>query len=160
MSILKNENVLIRSLLCLIVLFSLQAEAEAVEVFLPHVKVKRGNTFTVPIMIDQVDNVAGVKLILTYDPDLLHFKEGHKTPKSQSMMHIINDKKPGRLIIVMASAKGIGGKDFALLQLTFQAMQQEASNREVKLDIVEAQIMSDQLKEAPCRVKSGVIKIE
>jgi hypothetical protein len=160
MLILKNKNVVIRYLICLIVLFSLQTEADAVELFLPHIKVKKGNTFTIPVMIDQADNIAGVKLILTYDPDLLHFKEGHKTPKSQSMMHIINDKKPGRLIIVMASAKGIGGKDFALLQLTFQAMPQEASNREIKLDIVEAQIMSDQLKEAPCRIKSGVIKIE
>jgi hypothetical protein len=146
--------------ICLVALFSCLTDAEAVDLFLPALKVSKDNPFTIPLMIDRVDNLAGAKIIVTYDPTLLLFKEGSKTPKSQPMMHIINDRKPGRLVIVMASARGIGGKDFPLIQLTFQAVKKEAAAREVKIDIVEAQLMSDQLKDIPCHVKAGIIKIE
>ena len=44
-------------------------------------------------MIDQTANLAGVKLILHYNKDLLTFQEGVKT-QSTVAMHIINDKTP------------------------------------------------------------------
>jgi len=160
MSILKNKSRLFGYLLGVTACFLWLAEAGAVELFLPQAKVKRGDTFTVPIMIDQIDNLAGVKLILSYDPATLLFRDGRKTPQSQSMMHLINDKKPGRLVVVMASAKGIGGKDLAIIHLVFQALEQGPPNRSARIDILEAQLMSDQLKDVPCHIKPGTLKIE
>ena len=46
-------------------------------------------------------------------------------------MHIINDRTPGKLIIVMAGARGIQGKGMTILTLNFT----------VVIEIPEAQLM-------------------
>ena len=84
------------------------------ELHIPPLKGIPGESIDIPVMIDQVDNLAGVKLIMRYDPEILTFKKGMRTKYTSSLMHIINDKKPGILIVVMAGAKGIKGKGFFL----------------------------------------------
>ena len=157
---LKNRQWRTRPFLIAVVLLMLLTEAFAEEIFFPPLNIRKGSVVKIPIMIDKADNIAGVKLGLTYDPETLRFQEGQKTPKSQSMMHVINDKKPGRLIIVMAAAKGIGGRNFTLLELIFEARKREGANRETRITITDAQLMSDQLKDIPCKVKPGVFQIE
>jgi hypothetical protein len=129
------------------------------EISIPALKGKAGNTIDVPVMIDRVSQLAGVKIVIQYDPDILHFKDGKKTKESQSFMHIVNDKKPGKLIIVMASAKGISGKDFPIVILTFGIKNSVSGNKVSRIDIVEVQLMSEQLQEIKCKPSGGSIAI-
>lgn len=103
-------------------------------------------------MIDQVDNLAGVKLVIKYDPETLTFKRGTKTKHTNSLMHIVNDKKPGLLIVVMAGARGIKGKDFSILNLTFAIKKGLKENHTIKIEITELQLMSDKLKDIKCNI--------
>jgi len=48
--------------------------ALAAEVYIPPIQARSGSEILVPIMIDRVDNLAGVKLVLNYDPKLLQFR--------------------------------------------------------------------------------------
>ncbi len=120
---------------------------QAAEITVPYQKAKSGALLNVPIMIDKADNLAGVKLVINFDKEILKFKEGNTTPSTRSLMNVINDKVPGRLIVVMAGAKGISGKDLTLLVLTFEVKASTAGERSTRLDIVETQLMTDQLKE-------------
>ena len=61
-------------------------------------------------------------------------------------MHIVNDKKPGILIIVMAGARGIKGENFPIFTLFFQISSKVTGRTESKLKITESQLMSDKLK--------------
>lgn len=129
------------------------------EIQIPAIKAKSGQDVQVPIIIDQVGNLAGVKLILHYDKELLTFKEGNRSPGTQSLMHIINDKTPGKLIIVMAGAKGIQGKEMTILTLNFAVKKGLTKNHTTAIEVPEVQLMGDDLKEIECKVKPGNIVI-
>jgi hypothetical protein len=62
-------------------------------------------------------------------------------------MHIVNDKKPGLLIVVMAGARGIKGKEFSIFTLTFEIKKGLKGNHTTEIIITEVQLMSDQLKD-------------
>ena len=62
-------------------------------------------------------------------------------------MHIVNDKKPGILIVVMAGAKGIKGEKIPLMVFRFMVNQSLKSETRTNLKISDAQLMSDKLKE-------------
>lgn len=143
--------------ICIVILWP--STSPAVDLFLPEIKAKSGQSVDIPIMIDRIKNLAGVKLILTYDSGILNFKKGSKTEKTSSMMHIVNDKKPGKLIIVMAAAKGIKGENFPILNLTFEIKKGLTGNHTTIIKIDEVQLMSDQLKEVKCNTKVNPIII-
>ena len=129
------------------------------ELRIPDLKGKSGQEVRVPLVIDQTANLAGVKLILHYDKELLTFKEGARTQETQSLMHIINDKTPGKLIIVMAGARGIQGRDMTLLTLTFVIKKGLIGNHTTVIEAPEVQLMGDDLKEIECKVKAGTLVI-
>ena len=133
--------------------------ASGTELYIPALKGQSGQSVDIPIMIDQVDNLAGVKLIMRYDPEILTFKKGMRTKHTSSLMHIINDKKPGILIVVMAGAKGIKGKDFSIIKLTFVIKKELKGNHTTQIKITEVQLMSDKLKDIKCNVKVGPLII-
>jgi hypothetical protein len=129
------------------------------ELYIPPLNGKSGQSIDIPIMIDLVENLAGVKLVMTYDPELLTFNKGAKTKQTDSLMHIVNDKKPGLLIVVMAGARGIKGKDFPLLTLTFAVKEGLKGNHATQIKITEVQLMSDKLKDIKCSTKVGPLII-
>ncbi|MDY6950593.1 MAG: cohesin domain-containing protein [Thermodesulfobacteriota bacterium] len=131
----------------------------AVVVYLPEVEATSGESIDIPIMIDRVDNLAGVKLVIEYDHHLLSFQKGARTSHTDSLMHVINDKNPGRLIVVMAGAKGIKGKAFPLLTLTFHIKRDLKNKVSTQPAITEVQLMTDQLKEIKCDLKTNPVRI-
>lgn len=133
--------------------------AWAVMVYVPELKVSSGESLDIPVMIDQVDNLAGVKLVMEYDPKILFFQKGARTSHSDSLMHVINDKNPGTLIIVMAGAKGIKGKAFAILNLTFKIKEDLKGDLRTHLAITEVQLMTDKLKDIKCEIKANPVRI-
>lgn len=138
--------------------FLTSSTAWGVELFIPAVQAKPGETLTIPLMIDKTDNLAGVKIVMTYDPKVLQYKSGNKTQHTDPLMHIVNDKKPGRLIVVMAGAQGIKGENFPVFALTF-VVSPKAKASQTKIQITEMQLMSDALKELKATVKIAPIRI-
>ena len=122
------------------------------ELSIPAVKAKSGQSVDVPVMIDLVDNLAGVKLVMKYDTEILTFKKADKTKQTSSLMHIVNNKKPGTLVIVMAGARGIKGKKFSILSLRFE-VKKGLESLTTKMKIHEIQMMSDKLKDIKCKVR-------
>ncbi len=130
------------------------------ELAIPPLTAKPGNTLTVPIRIDSVDNLAGIRLVITYDKNQLTYKKAAKTAQTSSLMHIVNDKNPGVLILVMAGPKGINGKDFSIITLTFGVKPGPKGDRTTRLKITESQLMSDQLKDIPHTLNTSPLTIQ
>lgn len=146
-------------LLLIVLALFCAAPAWGAELNIPPAKGKAGQEIRIPLVLDQVGNLAGVKLVLHYDKDILTFKEGSKSEATQSLMHIINDKTPGKLIIVMAGARGVQGKGMTILTLTFGIRKGLAGNHATTIEVPEVQLMGDDLKEIECKVKAGSIEI-
>jgi len=131
-----------------------------VEVYIPASEVAPEQSVNVPVKIDRVKNLAGVKIILTYDRRILEFIKAEKSDQAASLMHVVNSKTPGKLIVVMAGAKGIKGKEFPIVILTFKA-RSDLTERitETHIDIREIQLMNDQLKELESTTTIHPVKI-
>jgi hypothetical protein len=121
--------------------------ALATEIFLPRKEATPGQQVQIPVMVDQVENLAGIKMLILYDTDILVFKLAEKTKETSSLMHIVNDKTPGRLILVMAGPTGIKGKGVALMVLTFEIIKNIRGIRDTQLTITDVQMKNDQLKD-------------
>ena len=133
--------------------------AHGAEIRIPPVTTQSGQPVDILVRVQDVDNLAGVKLVMTFDPEILTFKRGSKTKATESLMHVINDKKPGLLIVVMAGARGISGKDTEIFKLTFDTKGGLKENHTTKVEIKEAQLMSDQLKEIKCGIEVSPVTI-
>jgi len=133
--------------------------ALAIELYIPAMQGRSGESVDIPVMIDQVDNLAGVRLVVNYDTGVLSFKNGAKTKHTSSLMHIVNSKKSGVLIIAMAGAKGISGKNFAIFQFTFTIKKGLKDTHFTKINIASAQLMNDKLKDLNFKIKTHPLKI-
>ena len=122
----------------------------------PSAQPKMGEAMRVPVVVDQVERLAGVKLVFHYDKEALTFKGGARSKSADQMMHVINDKTPGKLIVVMAAARGISGKDIALLTLFFTVKKAVADGNAPAIKIVECQLMGEDLKDIPCNSYGGL----
>jgi hypothetical protein len=135
------------------------AMAGGVELYIPAAFAKPANSFTLPVMVDQIDNLAGMKLVLKYDAGLLTFKRGSKTRHTDELMHVVNDRTPGLLIIVMAGARGIKGKDIPLFTLTFVVNESVSEAVTTRVEITENQLMSDKLNVIECSIRTEPVTI-
>lgn len=147
------------AILFLFISFAWQGLVGATEIRISSLTAHPGQTIEIPITIDDVDNLAGVKLVMSYDPEILVFKKGAKTKQTDSLMHVVNDKKPGQIIVVMAGARGIKGKNIPIFTLSFDVKSGVKGNHKVKISITEAQLMNDQLKEIKCNIVIDPITI-
>ena len=136
-----------------------QGSVGATEIRIHPITTHPNQTIDVPIIVDEVDNLAGIKIVMSYDAEILVFKKGAKTKQTDSLMHVVNDKKPGQVIVVMAGARGIKGKNFPIFTLTFDVKPGLKGNHVTKIAVKEAQLMSDQLKEIKCTVAVNPITI-
>ncbi|MBU2488119.1 MAG: cohesin domain-containing protein [Proteobacteria bacterium] len=85
-----------------------------------------GGQAEVIVSVDEVRGLAGFKLVLTYDAGVLEYVFTDRTGATRSMMHVVNDREPGRLIVVMAAARGISGRDVPLARFTFRVREDAA----------------------------------
>ncbi|MGE0082895.1 MAG: cohesin domain-containing protein [Desulfococcaceae bacterium] len=122
------------------------------EIIIPAAEARAGQSVRIPIMIDKTDNLAGVKLSITFDNHLLTFRKADKTEYTSSLMHIVNDKNPGVLIIVMAGAKGVKGENFPIFFMEFTVSSDIKEKKTAKIEVKESQLMSDTLKDAEHKV--------
>jgi hypothetical protein len=123
------------------------------ELHVPIVAGTQGDVVKVPVSVDKVDNLAGIKLALVYDRNILKFVKAEKTPYTANMLHVVNDRVPGKLIIVMAAAKGFAGEKAAIVNLTFELLKEVKKEDKITLQITEAELMNDKLQKIEVKLK-------
>ena len=116
------------------------------ELHVPEVAGNQGEVVTLDVIVDKVDNLSGIKLVLTYDRNILKFVKAEKSVYTANMLNVVNDKTPGKLILVMAAARGFAGENAVLIELSFELLKDVKKADNVTLQIIEAELMSDDLK--------------
>ena len=106
-----------------------------------------------------VEILAGMKLVLSYNSKILTFQEERKAPIAQSLMHIVNPQIPGKLIVVMAGAKGVQVNNGPIIYLTFKVNDKIGSQKKILIKIEEVQLMTDQLKTLNPTIKDGEVML-
>lgn len=136
----------------IIVLLAINSNAENIKIF----QRSEGPPYIFTIQIDKVEKLAGMKLTITYPKKILQFQSARKMPSINSFMHVINDKQPGKLTFVMASAKGISGQSIELFDLTFSSLTQKLP-ADFKFEFNTCQLMNETLHEIPCNTSTEAL---
>lgn len=106
------------------------------------------------IQIDKAEKLAGLKISLDYPKNNYSYKETKKGVRLNSFMHVVNDKIPGKLVVVMASAKGISGKDITLFQVKFSSETTQKKSQDLPT-LTTCELMSEDLLSIPCNLQSA-----
>ena len=122
------------------------ANAFGAELHVSAVAGKQGTVVKLDVTVDKVDNLAGIKLSLSYDKAVLKFVKAEKTSYTANMLHVVNDKVPGRLIIVMAAARGFAGENAPLVEMSFELLQDVKEEDKVRVQIIDVELMNDSLQ--------------
>jgi hypothetical protein len=104
------------------------------------------------LKVSEAKKLAGIKISITYQEQLIKYLDNTKSTETASFMHVVNDKNPGKIIIVMASATGISGENLPLLNLRFALIN---ANNELPLVVsaTQCQLMDENLNEIGCSIK-------
>ena len=145
------------SFLCVGLLIAWPSSIWAASVHLPKIEVVPGEVVEIPVNLEKVENLAGLKLVLAYDSNHLQFQKERKPPVAQSLMHIVNPKIKGKLIVVMAGAKGIQVKNGPIIYLTFKVSNKVVPPKKIPIKIEEVQVMTDQLKNLNPTTQDGEV---
>lgn len=113
-------------------------------------------SFDLPVMLDSVQGLAGVNVTLNYDPALLQFEKINTSKTTAAMLHVVNDKNPGQLVVVMAGPRGISGEELNLFSLRFKAHGVISGAKATGVKITMADLMSEQLHEIQCHIRKDV----
>lgn len=144
--------------LVMLVLLCLPSTGLAAGVLIPTIKAAPGEEVEIPVKVEGVENLAGMKLVLSYDSKVLIFQKEKKAAVAQSLMHIVNPNTPGKLIVVMAGAKGVEIKNGPIIYLTFR-IREKVSGERTSIQIEEVQLMTDQLKNLTPDIRNGEVLV-
>lgn len=110
------------------------------------------NSIKSEIQLSNIKKLAGIKLVMNYAENAYTYKEIKKSKATSSLLSVVNDKHPGKLIVVMAGARGISGKDVSLMSLYFTPKEKKQNLNSPLLSIKDVELMSEDLKELKCSV--------
>jgi len=102
------------------------------------------------LKVDRIDKLAGLKVTIKYDSKKNTFESAGKTSATSSFLHVINGKTEGKIIVVMASARGVSGDEIGLISLTFSLAGSKSNTNEKTVSVLNCQLMDEELKEIPC----------
>ena len=119
----------------------------AAQLVIPEIAGSPGETIRIPIILKDVENLAGLKLTISFDSTLLTYQDTIKSSHASTLMHLVNANTPGRLTIVMAGAAGISSTNMPILTMIFKIHNDINKLIRTELTIGESQLMSDGLDE-------------
>ena len=145
-----KQKYCIRHLLPYVLLFSVVFPHTVYAATLKLVPSQTTPNLRLTLQIDKVEKLAGLKISIAYQDKVLKFESAAKAKATSGFMHVVNDKHPGKLIIVMASAKGISGTDVALFDLSYSLVAPSKKTPSTSIEMTGCQLMTEDLKELSC----------
>jgi hypothetical protein len=138
----KTQIILIQSIL----LFLFCTGANANEAKLSFIVENPANPLQLSLVIDHAVKIAGMKVVISFDKEALVLKHADKSKETSSFLHVVNDKIPGQIIFVMASASGVSGKNLTLCHFEFSKTG-NTKQLDNYISVTQIQLMNEDLKE-------------
>jgi hypothetical protein len=121
----------------------------------------QGDKVRLKLVLNDVPNLAGLKVVLGYDADLMEYVGFRKAPVADTLMHMVNPKQKGRVIVVMAGAQGIALDNEPVMEVILQL--KELSGQDIpattKVRILEVEAMADTLEPIHVQTRDGAVTI-
>lgn len=107
-------------------------------------------TTSLRVSVKDAPDLAGLKFVFEFNRNNYTYKEFDKSATTESMLHVVNDKYPGKLIVVMASATGQPTPDAELFTLRFSQIVSTLKPADLGFKVSKTELMSAHLAQIPC----------
>ena len=141
-----NANILILFLFYAVFIFILPTTSLADSVNLSLTATKNDENIELSLVVEHAVKIAGMKVTLSYDKKSFILSGVEKSDATSSFLHVVNDKYPGKIILVMASATGISGNKITLCRFRFKRTETTPKS-ESQISITQLQLMTEDLTE-------------
>ena len=129
----------------IIAFFLCTNELQAADANLSFIVEDHKNPLRLTLVIDEAKKIAGMKAVITFNQNNLVLKHAEKSKDTASFLHVVNDKVPGRVVFVMASATGVSGKNLALCHFEFSNIENSQENSS-RISITHLELMNENLR--------------
>ena len=135
----------------------LPVSAAAAELRIPDVQFGQRNILEVPVIVDRAERLSAVKMALWYDQDLFAFKKVIKAAEAKSLLHAVNHRTPGILVVAMAGARGVRAENLKVITLVFELKPHAADQTPIPFMVRESRLVDEELKNIDHSVSVGKI---
>ena len=130
------------------------------KLIIPELTAKPGDTITVPINITDATGVAGADIVVTYDKNVLIFKECKTTTLSSGMNLVVNTETAGEIILSMAGTKGIAEGSGTIVEIVFEVSAAAKSGSKSPLIFTDVALYDELGNDIPVQTEDGTLTIE
>ena len=155
MTRIKNINTVLLSFV-FIMLTATFASAADTTIYIPDVSIKSGDSITVPIMINNAEDVKGAHISLNYDPSVVYVTYLGNSDFNFETFKDVNNSTGSACYVVVNIANGLDG-NVKFADVTLKAVGSEGDMSSLSLDVV---ALSDGESESQRTVDSGKFIIE
>ncbi len=136
-------------------ILAMSASAGAAELRIEDAKIFPNGSVQVPVVIQNVDDLCGLKMVVWYDQDRLKFSKFIKASEVRSFLHMVNDKVAGILVVSMAGAKGVGAEMLPICTLKFELKPTTGRQKITPFLVRESRLIGEALEEIAHEVTIG-----
>ena len=144
-------------------LVGVTVDENAPQLSMPALKGREGDIVTIPIGIVRASTVAGGDLTITYDPDILSFREVKKGEliSGGDFVLVSNSSTSGRIAVSIAGARIIGQESGTLFELEFEAGEFQFGQANIsKLRFFRRTLTNEQGESIPTLSKNGSFTLQ
>ncbi len=98
---------------------------------------------TIPIEINDTNDIAGMDLVLTYDPNILSLIKAERTPLTEEFFLMTADAKKGEIIVALACVSGLTAGQGNLVNLIFEVLPDTQESVSTDLNIQELSLYNE-----------------
>ena len=117
-----------------------------------------GNVLHVPVTVSDAQSLAGVELVLKYDPAYVDFL-GIDTASVIEDFLIRWDRKDNKIAVSMASATGLSESKATLFEMMFRIKSTAQIGSSTDIFWIEANLFDEDTNPIPVETEDGVIKV-
>jgi len=117
-----------------------------------------GNIVYVPVTVSDAQNLAGVELVLQFDPAYMDFL-GIDTASVADGFSIVWDRKDNKIAVSMASATGLSESNATLFEIVFRIKSSAQIGATTDIFWIEANLFDEETNPIPVETEDGVIKV-
>jgi len=117
-----------------------------------------GNIIHVPITISRAENLAGLEIVIQYDPTYLDFIEIDLMSLAEGFL-IVSKHKNNKIAISMARAEGLSEIKGTLFEIVFRVKSSAPIGGATDIFWIEANLFDEDTESIPVETEDGVIKV-
>ena len=148
-----------RCLLAAVLFLVFCANTYGVQISVPEITAAPGSEITVEIIADDVTGIAGGKIVLEYDPEVLTAKSTRKMDLFGDLLLVESLEVAGEVRLAMAGVAGLAGGSGTIIEVDFDISPDAMGSSSTALNLSEVELFDGAGDNLDIEIVNGIVNI-